>query len=771
MTAKATDASGNVSDPSAPKGATDTTKPNAPEITSDLTGKANTNSPVTVSVKAEPGSTVKLYDKDNHEIGTGTAGDDGVATITVANNIPVGDVTAKATDASGNVSDPSAPKGATDTTKPNAPEITSDLTGKANTNSPVTVSVKAEPGSTVKLYDKDNHEIGTGTAGDDGVATITVANNIPVGDVTAKATDASGNVSDPSAPKGATDTTKPNAPEITSDLTGKANTNSPVTVSVKAEPGSTVKLYDKDNHEIGTGTAGDDGVATITVANNIPVGDVTAKATDASGNVSDPSAPKGATDTTKPNAPEITSDLTGKANTNSPVTVSVKAEPGSTVKLYDKDNHEIGTGTAGDDGVATITVANNIPVGDVTAKATDASGNVSDPSAPKGATDTTKPNAPEITSDLTGKANTNSPVTVSVKAEPGSTVKLYDKDNHEIGTGTAGDDGVATITVANNIPVGDVTAKATDASGNVSDPSAPKGATDTTKPNAPEITSDLTGKANTNSPVTVSVKAEPGSTVKLYDKDNHEIGTGTAGDDGVATITVANNIPVGDVTAKATDASGNVSDPSAPKGATDTTKPNAPEIQPELPEFNGGVNGELPDPLELPKVKLIITKWIDEQGNELKPADAKAPAVLGEANEAFEHGEIEGYVFVRTDVNEEGDVVTHVFRKVTTTKPEGNGEQQGGDNTPQSTPEVPTDNTERKPETEKPTVPDTKQAEQLTQTVDAQVAPSQNQAVLPNTGTKADRATGALGALSLLGAFGLLFAKKKKDDEEETRNN
>ncbi|WP_082242409.1 LPXTG cell wall anchor domain-containing protein [Streptococcus mitis] len=207
---------------------------------------------------------------------------------------------------------------------------------------------------------------------------------------------------------------------------------------------------------------------------------------------------------------------------------------------------------------------------------------------------------------------------------------------------------------------------------------------------------------------------------------------------------------------------------------TSSTDGNGNLIDPpvvDIPEFNGGVNGELPDPVELPKVKLIITKWIDEQGNELKPADAKAPAVLGEANEAFEHGEIEGYVFVRTDVNEEGDVVTHVFRKVTPTKPEGNGEQQGGDNTPQPTPEVPTDNTERKPETEKPTVPDTKQTEQPTQIVDAQVAPSQNQAVLPNTGTKADRATGALGALSLLGAFGLLFAKKKKDDEEETQNN
>ncbi|WP_342666316.1 SIALI-17 repeat-containing surface protein, partial [Streptococcus mitis] len=50
----------------------------------------------------------------------------------------------------------------------------------------------------------------------------------------------------------------------------------------------------------------------------------------------------------------------------------------------------------------------------------------------------------------------------------------------------------------------------------------------------------------------------------------------------------------------------------------------------DLPEFTGGVNGELPDPTELPKVQLIITKWTDEEGNELKPADAKAPAVLGE---------------------------------------------------------------------------------------------------------------------------------------------
>ena len=174
----------------------------------------------------------------------------------------------------------------------------------------------------------------------------------------------------------------------------------------------------------------------------------------------------------------------------------------------------------------------------------------------------------------------------------------------------------------------------------------------------------------------------------------------------------------------------------------------------EAPGYSGGVNGELPDPTQLPKVKLIITKWVDEKGNELKPADAKAPKVLGESNEAFEHGEIEGYVFVRTETK--GDVVTHVFRKVSPARATGDG-QQG--------PATPSDDTNRRPDTATPAeVPTTQSTEQPSQTVEV---PAQPQAVLPNTGTQEDRATGALGVLSLLGAFALLVVKKKKDDEEE----
>ena len=160
----------------------------------------------------------------------------------------------------------------------------------------------------------------------------------------------------------------------------------------------------------------------------------------------------------------------------------------------------------------------------------------------------------------------------------------------------------------------------------------------------------------------------------------------------------------------------------------------------DIPEFNGGVNGELPEPTELPKVSLIITKWIDENGNELKPADATVPTVLGEANEAFEHGEIEGYVFVRTETK--GDVVTHIFRKVSPARPTGDDHQE-------------------------PATPSADTNPRLNNATPAETSATQPQAVLPNTGTKADRATGALGVLSLLGTVGLLAAKKKKDDEEE----
>ncbi|MBS6254862.1 MAG: YSIRK-type signal peptide-containing protein, partial [Streptococcus sp.] len=490
--------------------AKDTTAPDKPVVNTDLTGKAGTKTPVEVT--AEKGSTVALYDKDNNKIGEATAGENGKAIITPTVDIPAGNVTAKATDAAGNTSVASDPKVATDTTAPAKPVVNTDLTGKADTKPSVEVS--AEPGSTVALYDKDGNKIGEGTAASNGKVTITPTVDIPVGNVTAKATDPSGNTSDASDPKVATDTTAPAKPVVNTDLTGKAGTKP--SVEVTAEPGSTVALYDKDGNKIGEGTAASNGKATITPTVDIPAGNVTAKATDASGNTSDASDPKVATDTTAPAKPVVNTDLTGKAGTKP--SVEVTAEPGSTVALYDKDGNKIGEGTAASNGKATITPTVAIPAGNVTAKATDASGNTSDASDPKVATDTTAPAKPVVNTDLTGKAGTKP--SVEVTAEPGSTVALYDKDGNKIGEGTAASNGKVTITPTVAIPVGNVTAKATDPSGNTSDASDPKVATDTTAPAKPVVNTDLTGKASTKTPVEVS--AEPGSTVALYDKDGNK---------------------------------------------------------------------------------------------------------------------------------------------------------------------------------------------------------------------------------------------------------
>ena len=171
-----------------------------------------------------------------------------------------------------------------------------------------------------------------------------------------------------------------------------------------------------------------------------------------------------------------------------------------------------------------------------------------------------------------------------------------------------------------------------------------------------------------------------------------------------------------------------------------------PDVQPELPEFNGGVNGELSDPVESPKVKLIITRWTDEDGKELKSPDAKAPKVLGEANEALEAGEIEGYEFVRTETKD--DVVMHIFRKVTPTKPTkpaDNGEEHGEGIKPQ------------------PTSTSPKVDENIKPTSTAKVEKSTKR--LANTG-EAETNTGLAGlGLAVLGSL-LAFTKRRKKDEE-----
>ena len=162
----------------------------------------------------------------------------------------------------------------------------------------------------------------------------------------------------------------------------------------------------------------------------------------------------------------------------------------------------------------------------------------------------------------------------------------------------------------------------------------------------------------------------------------------------------------------------------------------------ELPEFNGGVNGELPGPITLPELTIEV-RWIDEDGNVLKPS-------IKTGNEKnVEHGTISGYEFVRTMIDENEPVMTHIFRKV-------------GSNT-NTIPVAPVTSA---PSPTTP-VPDavTPNADQVdTKTTNDNGAKSNDsQNVLPNTGTESNATLASLGLLGMLGGLGLALGKKKED--------
>ena len=192
----------------------------------------------------------------------------------------------------------------------------------------------------------------------------------------------------------------------------------------------------------------------------------------------------------------------------------------------------------------------------------------------------------------------------------------------------------------------------------------------------------------------------------------------------------------------------------------------------ELPEFTGGVVSDIPPVLDIPeypedkedtkliippvytKPTLIITKWVDETGTSLKSADVKAPLELGQPNEAFEHGMIEGYEYVETIMNQEGGVVTHVFRKLNSEpKSEPKPEPKPAPTpTPQRNEELETPKVSNKP------VPSTDHSGGNTYP-----APAMEVSQLPKTGTESNVALAAFGFVGILTGFSLVL--RKKDSE------
>ena len=183
------------------------------------------------------------------------------------------------------------------------------------------------------------------------------------------------------------------------------------------------------------------------------------------------------------------------------------------------------------------------------------------------------------------------------------------------------------------------------------------------------------------------------------------------------------------------------------KVSGNTTPTPNPAIPPKVTIFENGV---LPDSIELPELMIDVC-WIDEAGNELKPS------VKTGSEKNAEHGSIPGYEFVRTVIDENEPVMTHIFRKVSGTTntipvtPDTNG--NSGHDTPAPTPATPTPNA---------VTPNTDQVDTKT-TVDNGAKSNDSQNVLPNTGTESNATLASLGLLGMLGGLGLALGKKKED--------
>ncbi|WP_180552591.1 YSIRK-type signal peptide-containing protein [Staphylococcus haemolyticus] len=551
-------------------------------VTSDPVEALNTDPqhrPFVIEVTTDPFTRIELRDKYNKPLGASRTNDKGHAYIVPTRPIPEGNVTAVATDDSGN-SSTSDPKKATDTTPPDKPIIHTNLVDKVGTLTPIEITT--DPDTKVELFDKDNHLIGSGMTDHTGHITITPSKPLVEGTITAKATDDAETLnSSYSDPVNVTDLTPPILPNLETDLTGKAGTQTPITVTT--DPNTTVELFDKDGNSLGKGTTDTDGHVTIIPNRPIPEGDVTAKATDnAEHPNSSTSQPKKATDTTPPIVPTFNTDIAGKAGTQTPITVTT--DPNTTVELFDKDGNVIGSGITDGTGHAFITPTKPIPEGNVTVRATDdAEVPNSSTSDPVKATDTTPPNAPTFDTDISEKGGTLTPI--SVTTDPNTHVDIVDKDGNIIGSGTTDEQGHVTITPNVPIPEGNIFAKATDnAEHPNSTTSQPVNVIDTTPPMKPTVPRRLTGKANTQDPI--EVITDPNTHIEIFDKDGQLIGTGDTDQNGHAFITPIKPIPEGNVTIKATDhAEHPNSSTSDPIEATDTTPPSVPKV-------NTGLNGK-----------------------------------------------------------------------------------------------------------------------------------------------------------------------------------
>ncbi|WP_082450821.1 Ig-like domain-containing protein [Pseudomonas sp. NBRC 111135] len=656
ITLTVTDVAGNTSPMSDPFVVNvDTTSPNAPQVWLDPDsdtgikgdGITNDNLP-TIDGKTEPGAEVSITFPTGETI-TVVADDNGDWKATPTQPLPEGDnkITVIASDDAGNTSDPTVISVGIDTTPPDSSKLS--ISGVMDNEGPVTgnivnggitddarpvISGTGTAGDTITVYSKDftgNHPVGTTIVKADGTWSLQPDFKLVSGlnDLTAVESDPAGNATDPSAKYSFTlDTGKPQAPAIESVFDdvgpytgflqkGDVTDDTQPTFKGTSEGGAVIKLYDGSTL-IGSAKADASGSWTITT-NILADGlhNVTATATNAVGQVSDPTGIWNfSTDTSKPaNVTDLvvlddvgnqTGPLhSGDTTDDSRPTFSGGAEAGGKVIIYD-NGAKIGEAPVGTDGKWSFTPSSDLPEGNhaFTTEVVDAAGNGSGQSAPlnvvvdTSTVDVSIVRVIDAVGSITGNIAPNDGVTddtrpeIDGKGKAGATITVFD-GSVALGTTTVKADGTWSFKPTADLDEGahSLKAESKDLAGNTSNSSAFNFSVDTTPPAKPTIgeviddvgaiTGPIANGGVTDDPTpTLTGQAEAGSKVTVYDNGT-VLGSVIAGADGKWNYTPTTGISEGEhkFTTDATDKAGNTS----PKSdvftiTTDYTPPDASKL-------------------------------------------------------------------------------------------------------------------------------------------------------------------------------------------------
>jgi hypothetical protein len=549
----------------------DTTPPAAPSTpamqaasdhgTSSSDAITNLTTPV-ITGTAEAGATVKLYDTDGTTLLGSAVATGGAWSITsAALGAGAHSLTARATDAAGNVGTASAALAVTiDTTAPTLAISSSAASLHAGQTATITFTFSEDPGNSF-TWDGSSGDVvvtgGTlGAISGSGLTrtatfTPTASTNAGSAGITVAAgtyTDTAGNNGDAgTSPSLTFDTLAPAAPSTpllaAASDSGSSNSDHVTNVTTPvftgtAESGATVTLYDSNGTTVlGTAVATGGNWSITSGALGAGTHTITAKATDAAGNTGAASAAQAVTiDTTAPTLAITSSAASLHAGQTATITFTFSEDPGNTF-TWDGASGDVAVtgGTLGAisgtgltrTATFTPTASTNAGSAGITVAAgtyTDTAGNNGGAGASPALTfDTLAPAAPSApllaAASDSGSSNSDhvtsvTTPTLSGSAEANATVRLYDGDGVTLlGTTTADGGGNWTIT-SSALGAGSHTlsAKASDAAGNVSATSAGVTLNILTQVPTVSITSDTASlKIGETAHITFTFSSDPGA--------------------------------------------------------------------------------------------------------------------------------------------------------------------------------------------------------------------------------------------------------------------